>query len=169
MGWNKKIVQDVAGYKVRLSQLVVPGAIKIPVEAKSKHSVIEELVALLEAAHDIDSGGLILKNVLEREAMMSTGIGNGVAIPHAKCSKVNDLVAACGVSESGVNFDSFDGEPAWLFILLVSPEEVRGPHVRALANISRLLKDAEVRADLRRAKDPDEFLRILSEAENRYL
>jgi mannitol/fructose-specific phosphotransferase system IIA component (Ntr-type) len=162
-------MQNVAGHKVKLSELVVPEAIKIPVSSKTKPKVIEELVSLLENAHSLSSDGEILQKVVERESMMSTGIGNGVAIPHAKSKRVDRLVAACGVSDAGIDFESFDGEPAWLFILLISPEEIRGPHVRALANISRLLKDAEVRADLRKAGNTDTFMRILLEAEARYL
>ena len=162
-------MHHVAGHKVKLSELVVPEAIRIPVESRSKKEVIEELVQLLEHAFQVSSAGEILQKVLEREAMMSTGIGNGIAIPHAKSKSVDRLVAACGVSEAGIDFESFDGKPAWLFILLISPEEIRGPHVRALANISRLLKDAEVRADLRKASDAESFLRILVSAEERYL
>jgi len=100
---------------------------------------------------------------------MSTGIGNGIAIPHGKARAVDRLVAACGVSRSGVEFDSVDGEPATLFILLVSPEDVGGPHVKVLANISRLLKEENVRESLKHAESSDAFLSLLREFEDIHL
>ena len=124
---------------------------------------------LLEAAHRVDTKGEILSKVLQRESMMSTGIGNGVAIPHGKTRLLDHLLAACGVCPGGLDFDSMDGEPAPLFILLVSPESLRGPHVKALANVSRLLKEESVRTALREAPTPADFLRVLREAEERYL
>jgi len=99
---------------------------------------------------------------------MSTGIGNGVAIPHGKTRLLDQLVASCGVSP-GIDFDSMDGEPATLFILLVSPESLRGPHVKALANVSRLLKEESVRDALRRSPTPAQFLATLRESEAHYL
>jgi len=127
------------------------------------------LVALLEKSHGLSSGGEILDRVLKREAMMSTGIGNGIAIPHGKARAVDRLVAACAVSRTGVEYDSVDGEPATLFILLVSPEDVGGPHVKVLANISRLLKDENVRESLKRAESPEAFLSQLKEFEEIHL
>jgi PTS system nitrogen regulatory IIA component len=101
--------------------------------------------------------------------MMSTGIGNGIAIPHGKARAVDRLVAACGVSRGGVDFEAVDGEAATLFILLVSPEDVGGPHVKVLANISRLLKEESVRESLKRADSPESFFSLLREAEAKYL
>lgn len=100
---------------------------------------------------------------------MSTGIGNGVAIPHGKAKAVDRLLAACGVSPEGVPFESVDGVAADLFILLVSPEAGGASHVKILANISRLLKEESVRQGLRRAGSPQEFLTALREAEKQYL
>jgi mannitol/fructose-specific phosphotransferase system IIA component (Ntr-type) len=101
--------------------------------------------------------------------MMSTGIGNGVAIPHGKTRLLDQLVASCGVSPTGIEFESMDGEPATLFILLVSPESLRGPHVKALANISRLLKEESVRDALRSSQSPAQFLANLRDAEAHFL
>ncbi len=154
---------------MHLSQLLNPQAIDVHLEAKTKREVIAELVDLLEKAHGISSGGEILDRVLKREAMMSTGIGNGIAIPHGKARAVDRLVAACGVSRAGVSFDSVDGEPATLFILLISPEDVGGPHVKVLANISRLLKEESVRDGLKRADSAQSFLTLLREAEEIHL
>ena len=152
-----------------LSELINEKAISLTLAARDKDSCIKELVQLLESAHRVNTKGEILSKVLQRESMTSTGIGNGVAIPHGKTRLLDHLVAACGVAPGGMEFDSMDGEPAYLFILLVSPESLRGPHVKALANISRLLKEESVRLGLRQSRTPQEFLSLLREAESRYL
>ncbi len=152
-----------------LSELLNPEAVRIPLQAKTKDEAIRELVELVEKAHGLSSDGDILSRVVRRESMMSTGIGNGVAIPHGKTRQVDQLVAACAVSPAGVDFEAVDGEPATLFILLVSPENVRGPHVKALASISRLLKEQSVRDSLRDAGSPEGFLKALREAEAKFL
>ena len=152
-----------------LSQLLNAQAVRIPLVARTKDDAIRELVDLAEKAHGINSDGDILSRVVRRESMMSTGIGNGVAIPHGKTRQVDHLVAACAVSPAGVDFESVDGEPATLFILLVSPENVRGPHVKALASISRLLKEQSVRDSLRDAPSAEAFLQVLRDAEARFL
>ena len=154
---------------MRLTELLNGQAVSTRLQARSKREVIAELVGLLESAHGIDSQGEILDRVLRREAMMSTGIGNGVAIPHGKARAVDRMVAACGVAAPGIDFESVDGEPASLFILLVSPEAVGAPHVRVLANISRLLKEESVRRTLREARSPDDFLAAVQAAEAAYI
>jgi len=154
---------------MRLSELLNEQSISLTLNARDKEASIKELVQLLESSHGVNTRGEILSKVLQRESMMSTGIGNGVAIPHGKTRLLDHLLAACGVSPAGVDFDTMDGEPATLFILLVSPESLRGPHVKALANVSRLLKEESVRNALRSASTPADFLRILKEAESRYL
>jgi PTS system nitrogen regulatory IIA component len=154
---------------MQLSELLNEDAITLSLKARDKESSIKELVQLLESAHRVDTKGEILSKVLQRESMMSTGIGNGVAIPHGKTRLLDQLVAACGVSRAGIDFDSMDGEPATLFILLVSPESLRGPHVKALANVSRLLKEESVRDSLRNSENSAQFLAILREAEAHYL
>jgi len=152
-----------------LSQLLNPESVSVALTATTKDGVILELVELLEKAHGISSAGEILDRVMKREAMMSTGIGNGIAIPHGKARSVDRLIAACGVSRGGVDFAAVDGQPATLFILLVSPEHVGGPHVKVLANISRLLKEDKVREALKSSDSPQAFLQTLREAEAKYL
>ncbi len=154
---------------MRLSELLNEQSVNLSLQARDKESSIKELVQLLESAHGVNTRGEILSKVLQRESMMSTGIGNGVAIPHGKTRLLDHLLAACGVSQAGIDFDTMDGEPATLFLLLVSPESQRGPHVKALANVSRLLKEESVRTALRQSTTPAEFLRVLREAEDRYL
>jgi PTS system nitrogen regulatory IIA component len=154
---------------MHLSELLNEDAVTLTLKARDKESAIKELVQLLEAAHRVDTKGEILSKVLQRESMMSTGIGNGVAIPHGKTRLLDSLVASVGVSVGGIEFDSMDGEPATLFILLVSPESLRGPHVKALANISRLLKEESVRDSLRMSETPARFLATLRDAEANFL
>ena len=150
---------------MRLTELINPQAVSTRLRARTKRDAIAELVELLEAAHGIDSHGEVLDRVLRREAMMSTGIGNGVAIPHGKAKLVDRMVAACGVSPEGIEFESVDGEPARLFILLVAPESGGALHVKVLANISRLLKEETVRQSLREAPNAEAFVAALRAAE----
>ena len=152
-----------------LSELLNTQALQPRLRGGTKREVLVELVELLESAQGIRIKGEILSRVLRRESMMSTGIGNGVAIPHGKARAVDRMVAACGVAPSGIDFESVDGEPATLFILLVSPEAVGAPHVRVLANISRLLKEESVREQLRTCANADEFLSTLRLAEARLI
>jgi PTS system nitrogen regulatory IIA component len=152
-----------------LSELLVPAAISTRVRATTKREAIAELVGLLENGHGIDSQGEILDRVMRREAMMSTGIGNGVAIPHGKARSVDRMLAACALAPSGIEFESVDGEPARLFILLVSPENIGAIHVRVLANISRLLKEESVRQDIVESGSAAELLAALRAAETKYL
>lgn len=152
-----------------LSELLNAQALQPRLRGRTKREVLVELVELLEAAHGIRSQGEILDRVLRRESMMSTGIGNGVAIPHGKARAVDRMMAACGVSPAGVDFEASDGEPARIFILLVSPESVGTPHVKVLANISRLLKEESVRKTLREADSAESFLAAIRAAEARYL
>ena len=152
-----------------LSELLAPDAVTPRLKAANKRDAVAELVDLLETAHGLDTRGEILDRVLRREAMMSTGIGNGVAIPHGKARAVDRMMAACAVSPAGVEFEAVDGEPAHLFILLVSPENVGTPHVKVLANISRLLKEESVRRSLRQARSAGEFVSVIKAAEAKYL
>lgn len=150
---------------MRLSELLNAQAITPRLKARTKRDAIAELVELLERAHGIDSQGEILMRVLNREAGQTTGIGNGIAIPHGKARMLNRMVAACGVSAEGIEFESVDGEPAHLFVLLAAPETVGSLQVKVLANISRVLKEESVRAELRGAGNAEAFLEALRAAE----
>lgn len=154
---------------MRLSELLNPQAITTRLQARGKREAIAELVQLLESAHGLNSQGEILDRVLRREGLMSTGIGNGIAIPHGKARLIDRLVAACGVSPEGIDYDSADGEPATLFVLLVAPESGGALHVKVLANISRLLKEESVRRALREANSPDAFFAVLKSAETAHI
>ena len=153
---------------MRLSELLSLNAISLRLRSRTKREAIVELVELLEAAHGLDTQGEILDRVIRREAMMTTGIGNGVAIPHGKARAVDRMMAACAVSPEGVAFESEDGQPVHLLVLFVSPESATTQHVRALANLSRLLKEETVRRSLREVKSVEAFMTTLQNAEAAY-
>ena len=154
---------------MKLSELLNPRAIRLRLQARGKREAIAELVALLEAAHHCDSHGEILDRVMRREEMMTTGIGNGIAIPHGKARAAERMMAACAVAPDGLDFESEDGQPATLFVLFVSPENAATLHVKVLANISRLLKEESVRKSLREAKSSEEFLAAIQNAETAFI
>ncbi|RKY32610.1 MAG: PTS sugar transporter subunit IIA [Candidatus Omnitrophota bacterium] len=132
-----------------------------------KEKVLEELLTLLEKNKKIKNKGEILKALLEREKLGSTGIGQGIAVPHVKTNEVNTLVGALGISHKGVEFNSLDGEPVYIIFLLLAPTKATGIHLKALAKIARLLKDRVFRNSLRNAKTASEAFRIIKEDEER--
>ena len=150
---------------MRLSELINQDAIVLRLKATAKREALVEMVELLEKAHGFNSKGEILDQVARREAMMTTGIGNGVAVPHGKARMVDRVAAACAVVPEGIDFDSEDGQPVYLVVLFVSPESATSLHVRVLANLSRLLKEESVRNNLREAKSVEAFLAALHSAE----
>jgi PTS system nitrogen regulatory IIA component len=142
-------------------------AISANLRSKNKKEVIEELADLLVKAGEIKDKEKIVKILFEREALGSTGIGQGIAIPHGKSDKVKKLVAALGISKQGIDFESLDGEPAYIFFLLVAPLDSAGPHLKALARISRLLKDKFFRDALKNAQTNEEILDIVRREDER--
>ena len=112
-------------------------------EATDKQGVIEELAAALKTSGKISDLDGVLQAVIEREKIMSTGIGKGVAIPHGKCDAVKELAGVLGIKKEGIDFAALDEQPVYLFFLLVSPPDVSGPHIRALAHISLKLMSQE--------------------------
>jgi mannitol/fructose-specific phosphotransferase system IIA component (Ntr-type) len=149
---------------VLLTELLTPDRVLLPLSARDKSGVIAELTR-----HLVDrSGGKfaeVLGAVEEREAVLSTGIGFGVAIPHARSSAVSELSVVCGVSPSPVPFDSIDGEPVQLFFLIVGPEVSAGQHVKVLSRIARLVRRENLRQQLCEAQTSEQFYRVLLEAE----
>ncbi len=142
-------------------------AISANLKATDKEGVIREMVDLLAKADEIKNREELVKALLTRESLGSTGIGQGIGIPHAKSPNAKNLVAAFGLSQKGVNFDSLDGESVYIFFLLIAPEESAGPHLKALARISRMLKDKYFREMLKKAKDEKEILRIIQEEDSK--
>ncbi len=144
-------------------------AIITDIKSVKKEDVIKELVDALIEAGEIDKKNRtkLIEALMAREALGSTAIGQGVAIPHAKTDCVSKLVAAFGLSKKGVDFDSLDGEQAYIFFLLVAPQDSAGPHLKALARISRLLKDKYFRDSLRACLDDQSVLKIISQEDEK--
>lgn len=140
----------------------------VGLKGHSKDEIIGELVDSLEVGAAIADRDKVLQAVLEREKIMSTGIGDGIAIPHGKSEAVSQLSAALGIHKRGVDFEALDGEPAFVFFLLVSPANVAGPHIKALARISRMLKNDSFKKRLIEAESSEEILGIIEEEEQNH-
>ncbi len=154
---------------MKIVEFLSKKAILTDIKSTKKEDVIKELVDSLINAGDVDkrSRAKLVEALMAREALGSTAIGQSVAIPHAKSDCVEKLVAAFGISKKGVDFDSLDGEPAFIFFLLVAPQDSAGPHLKALARISRLLKDKYFRDSLRSCTDDKEILRIITQEDEK--
>jgi PTS system nitrogen regulatory IIA component len=134
----------------------------------NKKGVLEELSNILVQEGKLPDQDRVVEVLLEREKLGSTGIGDGIAIPHGKMKGIKELVASFGRSMKGVNFESIDNKPTHLFFLLVAPENSAGVHLKALARISRLLKDPSFRNSLMEAGDRQDLFRIIVEADEKF-
>ncbi|MGH7477105.1 MAG: PTS sugar transporter subunit IIA [Longimicrobiales bacterium] len=148
-----------------LTDLITPEQIKIPLQAQTKDELLRELVALVAPGDGSATSPDILRAVREREAVLSTGIGGGVAIPHGKSAVLTSLRMAAGRTTQPVDFDALDGEPVQLLFLLIGPESAAGPHIKALSRISRIVRKDTVRRRLIDAGSAQEFYDALKEAE----
>ncbi|MFH1045881.1 MAG: PTS sugar transporter subunit IIA [Candidatus Omnitrophota bacterium] len=150
---------------MKIMEFLNPVAVSANIESTDKKEAIRELVDLLIAADEIKAKDKdkVIKVLLEREALGSTGIGQGIGIPHGKYPGVNKLIGACGISHKGVDFESLDGEKVYIFFLLLAPEDSAGPHLKALARVSRLLKDKYFRETLRAALDDKTLVKIIKQ------
>ena len=136
--------------------------------ARTKREVLEELSgALLNCKANLDKEALV-EVLLERERLGSTGIGDGIAIPHGKVQDLDELVLSFGRSTQGIDFDSMDGRPTHLFFLLIAPENSAGIHLRALAKISRLLKSSHFRQSLLEAGTEEELFQVIQEEDKEF-
>lgn len=151
---------------VRLHDLLGPSSVKIPLIGRKKRDLLHELVHLAVRGADLGSEEeQVYRAVQAREDVLSTGIGDGIALPHAKYGSLDDVVMAAGVSAVPVDFDALDGRPVQLFFLMLGPESAAGVQVRLLSRISRLMRDDSLRSRLISAPDAGRFLAILREAE----
>jgi nitrogen PTS system EIIA component len=152
---------------MKFSVFISPKAIRTELSSTTKEGVITELVEALVAAGEInaDDQDDIIKAVMKREELGSTGIGRGVAVPHTKHGSVQKLIGTVGVSPEGLDFESLDGQTASLFFLLVSPPDRPGDHLRALENISRQLRDDQFCRFLRQSRTPEDIQLLLDEAD----
>jgi mannitol/fructose-specific phosphotransferase system IIA component (Ntr-type) len=144
-------------------------AVVMDMKAATKDEAITELVGALCDAYRLKDRDAILEAIRRREETASTGVGMGLAVPHAKTEAVDRLYMAFGLSREGIDFDCADGQPAHLFFVMVSARDRTGPHIQALAKISRLIGRPEVRDGLLSCGTAKEFLDFISDAEQRYL
>jgi PTS system nitrogen regulatory IIA component len=151
---------------VLLTELLSPDRVILPVVAADRHSAIVMLTEKLAALAGAEPAA-VLDAVLEREAVQSTGIGFGVAIPHGRSTAVRELSMVAGVSPAPVPFDAIDGEPVRLFFLIVGPEASAGLHVKILSRIARLVRRDAVRQQLLEAATADAFYHAILDAETR--
>jgi len=153
---------------MKIMDFLCRDAVSADLQATNKKGLIEEMVDLLVSAGAIEKKQRqkIIEVLMAREALGSTAIGQGIAIPHGKCESVSKMTAALGISKRGILFDSLDGEPVYIFFLLVAPVDSAGPHLKALARISRLLKDKYFRDNLRAAKEDDAILKLVTLEDN---
>ena len=149
-----------------LTTILLPNCVKVPLESKEKEGVIIELIDLLDSHGQLSDREAALEAVLEREKIRSTGIGSEIAIPHAKCNAVKELVMALGIAAEGIDFESIDDKPVTIVILLVSPLDQIGLHIQALARISKLMLDEDFKKQLEHASSCEQLYELLSSREN---
>ena len=154
---------------MKLSEMIKKSAVKLELGSRDKDAALKELVGLLCDAHRIRNREKVLDAIITREARQSTGIGMGLAVPHAKTAEVDKLYLCLALSREGIDFDSVDGEKCRIFFLLVSPIDVSGPHIKALAGISRLIKHQEFRRALLESGSVKEIIKTLKEGEKKFL
>ncbi|MBN2162842.1 MAG: PTS sugar transporter subunit IIA [Pontiellaceae bacterium] len=147
---------------MNLKKVLAADAVWVDLKANTKAGILEEMVDRLVAAGKISDRETILEAIKDREAKMSTGMQNGVAIPHGKTDSVKQLIAAVGLQKEGVDFDSMDGLPCTIFIMTLSPIKRAGPHMQFLAEVSRLISQPAEREKLLAAKTHAEIYELLT-------
>jgi PTS system nitrogen regulatory IIA component len=153
---------------MKISEILNKDLLIPDLQSKNKKGVLEELASVLVAQRKLPDLERAVEVLLDREKLGSTGIGDGIAIPHGKIKDLGGVVASFGRSREGVDFESIDQKPTYLFFLLVAPENSAGIHLKALARISRLLKDPNFRKRLMEAEDREKLFQIISEEDAQY-
>jgi nitrogen PTS system EIIA component len=153
---------------MKIMDILVRDAVILDVDSADKPAVLERLAAAVAGAEPGLDAGRLLQVLVERENLQSTGIGDGVAIPHGKLPGLSRLLAGFARSRRGVDFESIDGQPTYLFFLLVVPEHSGGMHLKALARISRFFRDAGFRKALMEAETRDDVLRAIEEEDAKF-
>ena len=138
-------------------------AIAVDLKSQNKKELLKEMAQILTDAHKIKQTSKVLDALVEREELGSTGIGQGIAIPHGKSDHIDTVITALGISKKGIDFEALDGEPVYLFFMLVAPTNSSGLHLKILAKVSRLLKDKFFRQSLREAKSAAEVVSRIKE------
>ncbi len=151
-----------------LMEILSGKSVIIGLKGQNKREILEELVNELEVGDKITDRDKVLQAVLDREDIMSTGIGHGIAIPHGKSEYATTLGGVLGIKSEGINFEALDGKKTYIFFLLVSPLNVSGPHIKALARISRVLKGEDFRQRLISISNSEEALAIIEAEDKKY-
>jgi fructose-specific phosphotransferase system IIA component len=146
---------------VKIQLLLKEKYMILDLDQKDKKKLLVEMVDLISSSGKIKDKKSFLNSILKREKLGSTGIGNGVAIPHSRMEKVSDFVLAFGRQTAGIDFGALDGEKTHLFFMVASPEDKVGSHLKILAEISRIVKDKFIVDRLKSAKDKKEILKII--------
>ena len=154
---------------MKLMDFLSKKSISADLKSTKKEDIIRELVDTLIDAGELEKScrAKVIDSLLERESLGSTAIGQGIAIPHAKTDCVSKLVAAFALSKKGVDFDSLDGEPVYIFFLLLAAQDSAGPHLKALARISRLFKDKYFRDNLRSCSDEKQIIQVITQEDEK--
>lgn len=154
---------------MKISDLISGGKIIPELKGTTKEEIINELINLFVNDKNVVDIEQIRLAVLEREKIMSTGVGKGFAIPHAKTNAVNDIIAAFGKLKEPIDFDSLDKEPVNLVMMLVAKENQVGPHIKLLSRISRMINNDDFREALIAAHSESEILSVFEEEEKKYI
>lgn len=148
---------------MQLKDIMRPECVIVPLRAEEKYQAITELIDRVNDAGLLEDYDKTLKAIMQREAIRSTGVGQGFAIPHGKTDGVDQLIMAVGKTARPIDFESIDKQPVDLIYLLVSPQEMTGPHIQALAKISRLMTDQTSRPIINKCQTPEELYRYIAE------
>ena len=153
---------------MKLSEILNTDEIKVNLEAEDKMEAIEELIDLLISEHEVSlrDRDNILEVVFQRESSVSTGVGGGIAIPHGTVDCIDEIVGAVGISANGIDFDSIDGEPVYIIILLLVSKKQVSKHIKTLAQIARIFNQDEIRKSIRSAGSSEKVFSIIENAES---
>jgi len=143
--------------------LISEDCIKVPLESRKKNDVLREMINLLKSAGKIDDENIVYQAVRTREDEGSTGLGEGIAIPHAKIEGIPSLTMAIGISPEGVDFESLDGQDSKVFFMILAPADQAGAHIQALSEVSRLTRSAAFMRTLIHSQNPAEVLELFQE------
>jgi len=154
---------------MKITSILTEDLIKVNIPGETKEDVINAVIDLAASSQKIKDVDKVRQAIFEREKIMSTGVGKGFAIPHGKTDAVTDIVAAFGVTENPIDYQSLDHEPVRLLFLLIGKDSLVGAHIKLLSRISRLMNKEELRGRLLKAESSAEILQILKEEEMNYL
>jgi len=154
---------------MRISELLNEKNVVVPLVAEDKHSAISELIDVLAPDSKVEDLEAVRSAVFEREELMSTGVGKGLALPHAKTKGVRDTVAALGITSTPIEFEAVDSEPVRIVFLLVGPPDAKSSHVRILSRISRLMHRKDVRDGILGSKSTADLLKLLDQYEKQLI